>query len=130
MKRLPAAMPARVWIVADTANNSARPSVTRLRAALNEYGRGIGVQRLALRGVDPNLARPLAVLTDDVSTPSGPIRAAARHDDLLPAVLCTLLGGTHVAIDTTAGERERGSLEPLLTLAASRAEAGVGEDRA
>lgn len=113
--------PARVWIVADRANNTARPAVSRLRAALNEYGRGIGVQRLALRGVDPSLARPLAVLTDDVSTPS------ARSVLLLGMMtyfllFSTLLGGTQVAIDTTAGERERGSLEPLLTLAASRAE--------
>ena len=112
---------ARVWIVADRANNTARRSVTRLRSALNEYGRGIGVQRLALRGVDPNLAMPLAVLTDDVSTPSG--RAMLLLGMMTYFLLfSTLLGGTQVAIDTTAGERERGSLEPLLTLAASRAE--------
>ena len=112
---------ARVWIVADLANNTARPSITRLRAALDEYGRGIGVQRLALRGVDPSLATPLAVLTDDVSTPSG--RAVLLLGMMTYFLLfSTLLGGTQVAIDTTAGERERGSLEPLLTLAASRAE--------
>ena len=112
---------ARVWIVADRANNTARPAIARLRAALGEYGRGIGVQRLALRGVDPSLARPLAVLTDDVSTPSG--RAVLLLGMMTYFLLfSTLLGGTQVAIDTTAGERERGSLEPLLTLAASRAE--------
>ena len=54
--------PARLWIVADTANNTARRSVTRLRSTLDEYGFGIGLQRLALRGVDPSLAIPLAVL--------------------------------------------------------------------
>lgn len=112
--------PARVWVVADRANNTARPAISRLRAALNEYGRGIGVQRLALRGVDPSLARPLAVLTDDVSTPSA--RAVLLLGMMTYFLLfSTLLGGTQVAIDTTAGERERGSLEPLLTLAASRA---------
>ena len=112
---------ARVWIVADTANSTARRSIARLRRALNEYGRGIGVQRLALRGVDPDLARPLAVLTDDVSTPSG--RAVLLLGMMTYFLLfSTLLGGTQVAIDTTAGERERGSLEPLLTLAASRAQ--------
>lgn len=111
---------ARVWVVADRANNTARRSIARLRSALDEYGRGIGVQRLALRGVDPNLARPLAVLTDDVSTPSG--RAVLLLGMMTYFLLfSTLLGGTQVAIDTTAGERERGSLEPLLTLAASRA---------
>jgi sodium transport system permease protein len=32
------------------------------------------------------------------------------------ALLVTLMGGMHVAIDATAGERERGTLEALLTL--------------
>ncbi len=113
--------PARLWIVADTANNSARPSVARLRSALLEYGSGIGMHRLALRGIDPGLARPVAVLTDDVSTPSG--RAVLLLGMMTYFLLfSTLLGGTQVAIDTTAGERERGSLEPLLALAVSRSE--------
>jgi sodium transport system permease protein len=33
-----------------------------------------------------------------------------------------LVGGFYLAIDTTAGERERGSLEPLLSLPVSRAD--------
>jgi len=112
--------PARLWLVADTANNSARPSISRLRLALNEYGLVIGVHRLALRGIDPSLAQPVVVLTYDVSTPSG--RAILLLGMMTYFLLfSTLLGGTQVAIDTTAGERERGSLEPLLTLAVSRA---------
>ena len=113
--------PARLWIVADMANNTARRSISRLRSALGEYGMGIGIHRLALRGIDPNLATPVAVLTDDVSTPSG--RAVLLLGMMTYFLLfSTLLGGTQVAIDTTAGERERGSLEPLLALAVSRSE--------
>ena len=112
--------PARLWLVADMANSSARPSISRLRSALVEYGTAIGAHRLALRGIDPTLGRPVAVLTDDVSTPSG--RAILLLGMMTYFLLfSTLLGGTQVAIDTTAGERERGSLEPLLTLAVSRA---------
>ena len=43
--------PARLWIVADLANNTARRSVARLRSALVEYGAGIGTHRLLLRGL-------------------------------------------------------------------------------
>ena len=112
--------PARIWLVADMANNSARPSISRLRAALVEYGVAIGLHRLVLRGIDPTLAQPVAILTDDVSTPSG--RAILLLGMMTYFLLfSTLLGGTQVAIDTTAGERERGSLEPLLALAVSRA---------
>ena len=113
--------PARLWIVADMANNTARRSISRLRSALGEYSAGIGTHRLVLRGIAPDLARPVAVLTDDVSTPSG--RSVLLLGMMTYFLLfSTLLGGTQVAIDTTAGERERGSLEPLLALAVSRSE--------
>ena len=110
---------ARVWVVSDGGNASAQTAVARVRSALRSYSRLVGVLRLQLRGVDPAVARPLAVLNDDVSTPSG------RSVLLLGAftyflLFSCLLGGVHVAVDSTAGERERGSLEPLLTLPVSR----------
>ena len=111
--------PARLWIVSDQSDSAARSKVSRLRSALLEYGRMIGAQRLQLRGIDAQLARPFAVLTDDVSTPSG--RSILLLGMMTYFLLfATLLGGTQVAIDTTAGERERGTLEPLLTLPVSR----------
>ena len=112
--------PARLWVVTDVSNNTARSAVSRLRSALLEYGSIIGTHRLQLRGIDPTVARPIAVLTEDVSTPSG--RAILLLGMMTYFLLfATLIGGTQVAIDTTAGERERGSLEPLLTLPAARA---------
>ena len=111
--------PARVWIVADTANNGSHAATSRLRVALGDYAAAVGRHRLALRGVDPAVAVPLAILADDVSTPSG------RSFLLLGMItyfllFSTLLGGTQIAADATAGERERGSLEPLLTLGVPR----------
>ena len=111
--------PARVWVVSDSANNAARAPTARLRSALREYGNAIGTQRLVLRGVNPEVIRPVAVLAHDVATPS------SRGILLLGMVtyfllFATLLGGTQVAADATAGERERGSLEPLLTLGVPR----------
>lgn len=110
---------ARVWVVSDGGNASVQTAVARVRGALRSYSRLVGVLRLQLRGVDPGITRPLAVLDDDVSTPSG------RSVLLLGAftyflLFSCLLGGVHVAVDSTAGERERGSLEPLLTLPVSR----------
>ena len=123
---LGAGKPARVWVVADTSNTKARVSVARLRSALLEYGRSIGAHRLLLRGVDPAIGSPLAVLTDDVSTPSG--RALILLGMITYFLMfATLLGGLQVAIDTTAGERERGTLEPLLTLPISRLNLVLGK---
>ena len=118
--------PARLWIVIDQSNASAQLPLQRLRAAIREYGATIGMQRLQLRGIDPNLARPFAVLTDDVSTPSG--RSVLLLGMMTYFLLfAMLLGGFQVAIDTTAGERERGSLEPLLTLPVRRRDLVLGK---
>ena len=110
---------ARVWVVSDRANASAQTAVARVRSALRSYSRMVGVLRLQLRGVDPAVAQPIAVLSDDVSTPSGRSVVILGMFTYFLLFAC-LLGGVHVAIDSTAGERERGSLEPLLTLPASR----------
>lgn len=118
--------PARVWIVADQSNASAQIPLQRVRAAIAEYAATIGAQRLLLRGIDPQLARPFAILTDDVSTPSG--RAVLLLGMMTYFLLfAMLLGGFQVAIDTTAGERERGSLEPLLTLPVRRRDLVLGK---
>ena len=57
--------------------------------------------------------RPLNIDEVDVSTPSG--RSAMLLGMLSYFFIFALLtGGMNLAIDATAGERERGSLEPLL----------------
>ena len=118
--------PARLWIIADQSNASAQLPRQRLRGAIVSYGATIGKQRLLLRGIDPQLARPFAILRDDVSTPSG--RSVLLLGMMTYFLLfAMLLGGFQVAIDTTAGERERGSLEPLLTLPVRRRDLVLGK---
>ena len=111
--------PARLWVVADASNSATRAAASRVRGALGEYSAWMGANRLLLRGIDPALAQPLAILADDVSTPSG--RAIMLLGMMTYFLLfAALIGGAQVAIDTTAGERERGTLEALLTLPAPR----------
>lgn len=118
--------PARVWVVQDSSNSATRAAVGRVQGALREYSRWVGAGRLALRGVDPALAQPLAALTDDVSTPSG--RAVIVLGMMTYFLLfAILIGGVQVAIDTTAGERERRTLEALLALPAPRASLVLGK---
>jgi sodium transport system permease protein len=100
-------------LVVDNSRNKARSSVSRARALLQEYSRRIGAQRLVVRGVSPELARAVNVEETDLATPQ---KTAAVALGMLPvfALMAVLMGGLNVAIDITAGERERGSLEPLL----------------
>jgi sodium transport system permease protein len=117
---------ARVTLIFDRSKSRAASRVGRLRGAIDTYGQQVGVLRLVANGVDPSLLRPLVIDELDVSTPAS--RSALMLGVLTYFLLfATLTGGLHLAIDTTAGERERRSLEPLLTLPVSRAGLLVGK---
>ena len=110
---------ARVTLVFDRSRSSGNPSIQRVQAALRAYSEQIGALRLLARGLSPSVTRPLLIDQRDVSTPAG--RSALLLGVLTYFLLfATLMGGMYLAIDTTAGERERRSLEPLLTLPVKR----------
>jgi sodium transport system permease protein len=110
---------ARVTLIYDQSNSRANSRVQRARRALAAYSEQLGALRLLARGIHPSILRPMAVDEYDVSTPAG------RSTLLLGMLtyfllLAMLMGGFYLAIDTTAGERERKSLEPLLATPISR----------
>jgi sodium transport system permease protein len=110
---------ARVTLVFDRSERRDTARAQRVQAALRAYSDQIGALRLLARGVHPNVVRPLLVDELDVSTPAG--RSAIILGVLTYFLLfATLMGGLYLAIDTTAGERERKSLEPLLTMPVTR----------
>ena len=115
-----AGRPAGVEVIFDSSRPMATgATIARVRGLLDGYSNMVGTLRLIARGIHPAVARPLQVGTRDVATPE------ARFDltqQLLPYLLLLLafIGGMQLAIDATAGERERQSLEPLLATPAAR----------
>ncbi len=117
--RLAAGEPAPLLLYADASDVTAGRDSARVRAVLGQYGNTLARLRLAARGLDPVLTTPLAVQDIDVSTPA--TRSVLALGTLSYLVLLTMLmGGMYLAIDATAGERERGTLEPLLTVPVPR----------
>jgi sodium transport system permease protein len=113
-------------LIFDRSKQRAAGRVERVRATINAYGQQVGTLRLVAHGVDPTLLRPLIVDDLDVSTSTG--RSVLLLSTLTYFLLfATLTGGMHLAIDTTAGERERKSLEPLLTLPVARTSLLLGK---
>jgi sodium transport system permease protein len=113
-ERLLAGTPARVMLFADGSNNKAERRANRVRAALAGHSATVAALRLQARGISPMVAQPMVIDEIDLSTPTS--RATLVLGMLSYIVLVvTLVGGLYLAIDATAGERERGSLEPLLT---------------
>ena len=108
-----AGKPAVIELIADPSRRESSIPMQRVRGLLNAYGAQIGQLRLQLRGVSPSIRSPIMVKDVDLSTPQS---RGMLVMIMLPYVLMitAFTGGMHLAIDTTAGEKERKSLEPLL----------------
>ena len=104
---------ARLEIVFDDSRTDSGPATRQAERLLRAFNQEAGMLRMIARGVSPDLGSPVKV--EHVSTAT-PRQKGAFLLFLIPmfALLSPLLGGMTIAIDSTAGERERGSLEPLL----------------
>lgn len=118
--------PGRVRLVYDRSRDRARPSIEQAETLLRAYGGLWGEQRLLLRGVAASVGNPLRIESADLATPQ---QSGALVLFLVAyyGLFAALMGGMAVALDTTAGERERQSLEPLLTTPARPIEIVVGK---
>lgn len=108
-----AGQPATVQLILDDSRESATVAIARIHNLLEGYGRRVGALRLLARGINPRIVNSIAVETQSVATAQS---HAARFLGMAPyfIIFSIFIGGMYLAIDTTAGERERGSLEPLL----------------
>jgi sodium transport system permease protein len=118
-ERFRASRPAPLQLVSDSSRNDVRPSVQRVQALLQQYAAEISSLRLIVRGISPAAVRPLAIEEIEVSTAQ---QRAAQILTFIPMFIMVagFVGGMQIATDSTAGERERGSLEPLLVNPAPR----------
>jgi sodium transport system permease protein len=118
--------PATVRLFYDRSRDRARASIDQAESLLRNWNREWGRERLLLRGVAPDAASPLQIEEHDLATPqssSSLVLFLVAYYGLFAA----LMGGLAAALDATAGERERQSLEPLLTTPASPLELAVGK---
>jgi sodium transport system permease protein len=106
--------PAQVELYYDSSQRDADQAIRRLRAMIESYSRRTGAMRLVARGLSPAVASPVLIDARDQSTPRS---RAGRVFSILPYffVMTIFIGGMYLAIDLTAGERERQSMEPLFT---------------
>ena len=105
--------PAQIEVIYDESQSDSRSAARRLRTLLDAWAGRTSAMRLLARGLSPSLQRPIVIADRDQSTPqsrSGVLFAMLPYFFIIGA----FIGGMAIAIDTTAGERERQSLEPLL----------------
>lgn len=101
-----------VELIYDSSQRDANAAVERVTQVVETYARQQGAMRLVARGLSPSTAWPVVAAKRDQATAQA---RAALMFSILPYffVLTVFMGGMYLAIDLTAGERERQSLEPL-----------------
>jgi sodium transport system permease protein len=114
-----ASEPAKVQIVRDSSRQVMGGGIGRTEDLLRQFGLQTQMMRLVARGVSPLLMQPVVVESIEIATAAS--RAARVMSTMAMFLLAAVfIGGLNAALDTTAGERERGSLEPLLLNPISR----------
>ncbi|MDA8217155.1 MAG: ABC transporter permease [Dehalococcoidales bacterium] len=108
-----AGRPATVRLIVDESRTSTGVSVRRAQRLLDAYSQQIASLRLLARGVSPSVTSVLAVESVDLATPQSQAAGLLNTTPFF-IIFAIFIGGMYLAIDSTAGERERGSLEPLL----------------
>ena len=105
-------------LVSDSANKRSEAGSGRLQRLVAGFNRERATLALALRGVSGELLEPVRLGEKDLANPQ---TRGTQITGMLPffVLMAVLYGALNAALDTTAGERERGSLEPLLMNPAS-----------
>ena len=118
--------PGTVRLAYDRSRDRARAAIAEVEALLRAFNREWGRGRLILRGIAPEVANPLNVESRDLATPQSS-GALVLFLIAFYGLFAAVMGGMAAALDTTAGERERMSLEPLLTTPVGPLELATGK---
>jgi len=127
-EKFAAGEPAQVQLLVDESSQSSSIPSSRAQSLISQYSSQIGNLRLLARGISPAVTVAVPVETVSVA-PRETDGGAGVVLNLLPVVMMTaaFYGGFYLAVDTTAGERERKSLEPLLLNPVPRREFLLGK---
>lgn len=102
-----------VRFVVDGTRDEARAGARKVEGLIGAWSKQTATLRLLGRGIDPQVAEPIEFVEVEVASAQ---QLAAKVLSFLPmfVIMAAFIGGMQIAVDATAGERERGSLEPLL----------------
>jgi len=113
---------ASVEVYYDSADQDSRDALDRVAGVINSYRSDVLEERLEAEGLESEFIKPVRIERKDLATPQQ--RGAFEFGKIvafLLVVLC-MMGALYPAIDAVCGEKERGTLETLLSIPATRFE--------
>ncbi len=115
-------------IIYTAANERSLLACTRLTAVLDRWTDEVGKANLVAGGLPAEAVRPFEVVSANVAGPTA-TKATNIWSRMLPVLLLlwAMTGAFYPAIDLCAGEKERGTLETLLSSPAERSDIVLGK---
>jgi sodium transport system permease protein len=98
-----------------------------IESYLKEYGQGIATKRLEANHLPGDLLKPLNVKRQSIAPPEKEAGAILGGIISYMLILMCLQGAMSPAIDLTAGEKERGTMETILSSPVSRTHLVLGK---
>jgi sodium transport system permease protein len=121
-----AADPLEVRLLVDASRLTSVVPIAQMMDLLHGYEREVTAARLKALGIAPETMEPLHIAQENVGRTMS--LGATFLNMMPPFIIFTLfLGGIYLTLDTTSGERERGSFEPLMINPVSRSEVLTGK---
>jgi len=105
--------PIKVHLKTDFNDKAVQTPIRRINNAVREFSLSIGYKRLQLRGVDVRLLNAVKLVEQDTAKPDATFIMISMTLGLY-LMMAAFMSGLSVAIDSSAGERERNVLEMLL----------------
>lgn len=102
-----------IEVINDGSRTDAKATVGRFKSLIRKYSSEIAALRLIVRGVSPEVMSVVIAEDIDVATKQQQAVAALNFIPMY-IILAAFISGMGIAVDSTAGERERKTLEPLL----------------
>ena len=121
-----------IRILGRDGDETSKLAVARVDTVVTRWRDRVKEVRFARRGLPADFDEPVAIIDPDAAKPAESRTADELRDVLvkfLPflLVMWTMAGAVHPAIDLTAGEKERGTMETLLICPAGRTEIVAGK---
>ena len=116
-----------VRIAYNTTKSASQQAARRVQDRLEAVAEEALDARLSAEGLDREFVEPVAVELDDVAPPEQ--RAGSALGRVIPLLMVLMLGvgAFYPAVDLTAGEKERGTFETLLSTPATKRDIVFGK---
>lgn len=118
---------AELVIISKASNLRSSLNADKVRIAIHDFNQEYARQQLIAANLDSNILSAIHIETEDAATEAEEKSGQMGWMILYALSLLTFMGGQMIAVDTTAGEKERGTLEILLVSPVSRLEVVLGK---